>query len=399
MTCKPSRTSSRSCRRRSRPPSVPSRPGSRRGVPYRRAIAAASATIPTCRGTTRSRASARSGRIISRGRCASTNPASDAATIRQWPRWSRRSPTPISPPSPTISPIGAESGRRGRVADRNRMGASRPAREGRRRGRRRRDRQPRTGRTMIAFRKLFAFAATGLAIAFTAPALAQQTVKVGSTPTGIPFTFLDTQSNTIQGVMVDIITAIGKDAGFSVQVEPMQFSTLIGALTSNRIDVVAAMYITEPRKQVIDFSDPIYTYGDGLFVPKADTKEYKTLEDLKGLTVGAQVGTAYVEPLQKSGFFPEVKIYDTLPDIIRDVNAGRLKAGFADYPIVAYNLQQGRFPDVRLVSGYKPMVVGSVGIGVRKSDQELLKKINASLAKIKADGTLKQILAKWGLQD
>jgi polar amino acid transport system substrate-binding protein len=81
------------------------------------------------------------------------------------------------------------------------------------------------------------------------------------------------------------------------------------------------------------------------------------------------------------------------------VNTGRLKAGFADYPIVAYNLQQGRFPEVRLVNSYKPVVVGSVGIGVRKSDQELLKKINSGLAKIKADGTLKQILAKWGLQD
>ena len=79
------------------------------------------------------------------------------------------------------------------------------------------------------------------------------------------------------------------------------------------------------------------------------------------------------------------------------MNAGRLKAGFADYPIVAYNLQQGRFPDVRLVSGYKPMVVGSVGIGVRKSDQELLKKINASLAKIKADGTLEQDPGEMGL--
>ena len=84
---------------------------------------------------------------------------------------------------------------------------------------------------------------------------------------------------------------------------------------------------------------------------------------------------------------------------MRDVNAGRLKAGFADYPIVAYNLQQGNFPDVRLVKGYKPTVVGSVGIGVRKGDAELLKKINASLAKLKADGTVKKILAKWGLQD
>ena len=42
---------------------------------------------------------------------------------------------------------------------------------------------------------------------------------------------------------------------------------------------------------------------------------------------------------------------------MRDVNAGRLKAGFADDPIVAYNIQQGRFPDVRLVKGYKPVTV------------------------------------------
>jgi polar amino acid transport system substrate-binding protein len=34
---------------------------------------------------------------------------------------------------------------------------------------------------------------------------------------------------------------------------------------------------------------------------------------------------------------------------------------------------------------------------VRKNDGELLKKINASLAKLKADGRLDKILAKWGL--
>ena len=42
--------------------------------------------------------------------------------------------------------------------------------------------------------------------------------------------------------------------------------------------------------------------------------------------------------------------------------------------------------------------MGSVGIGVRKTDQELLKKINASLAKLKADGTVDKILEKWGLK-
>ncbi|MGY4368044.1 ABC-type amino acid transport substrate-binding protein [Bradyrhizobium sp. LB1.3] len=156
------------------------------------------------------------------------------------------------------------------------------------------------------------------------------------------------------------------------------------------------MFITAPRKEVVDFSDPIYTYGEGLVVPKSDTKAYATQDDLKGETVGAQVGTAFVDALKKSGLFADVKAYDTIPDILRDVNTGRLKAGYADYPILAYNLKQGGFPEVRLVDGYKPVTVGSVGIGVRKGETALLGKINASLAKLKANGTIDKILDKMG---
>ena len=78
-------------------------------------------------------------------------------------------------------------------------------------------------------------------------------LKVGSTPTGVPFTFLDTKTNSIQGIMVDIITEVGKRAGFGVQIEPMQFSTLIAGLTANKIDIIAAaMYITPARKEQVE---------------------------------------------------------------------------------------------------------------------------------------------------
>jgi polar amino acid transport system substrate-binding protein len=251
----------------------------------------------------------------------------------------------------------------------------------------------------MLFKRLVQAAAAALALVAAAPGSAQQVLKVGSTPTGIPFTFLDTKTNSIQGLMVDLITAIGKDAGFRVEIEPMQFSTLIASLTSNKIDIIAAaMFATAARKEVIDFSDPVYTYGEGLVVPKTDTKDYAALEDLKGEIVGAQVGTAFVDALKKTGLFSEVKAYDTIPDILRDVNTGRLKAGFADYPILAYNLQQGLFPDVRLVKSFKPTIVGSIGIATRKSDTELLGRINAALTKLKSDGTLGKILAKWGLE-
>ncbi len=251
----------------------------------------------------------------------------------------------------------------------------------------------------MLFKRLVQAATAAFVLAGAAPGSAQQLLKVGSTPTGIPFTFLDTKSNSIQGVMVDLITEIGKDAGFQVQIEPMQFSALVPSLTSNKIDIIAAaMFATAARKEVIDFSGPVYTYGEGLLVPKTDKKDYVAQDDLKGGVVGAQVGTAFVDALKKTGLFSEVKVYDTIPDILRDVNAGRLKAGFADYPILAYNLKQGGFPDVRLVESYKPTVVGSVAIGIRKADQDLLTKINASLAKLKANGSVDKILDKWGLK-
>lgn len=228
---------------------------------------------------------------------------------------------------------------------------------------------------------------------------AQTALRVGSTPTGVPFTFLDTKTNQISGVMVDLIKEIGKDQGFTAEINAMGFSTLIASLQSNKIDVIAAaMYITPVRQEVVDFSDPIYTYGDGLFVAAKDGKDYKGYDDLKDEVVGVQIGTAYLKPLQSSGLFKEVKVYDSIPDIMRDVNLGRIKAGFGDYPIVAYQLGQGAFPETRLAKNYKAAVVGSVGIAVRKGDKATLDKVNASLRKFKADGTIDQILARWNLK-
>ena len=123
----------------------------------------------------------------------------------------------------------------------------------------------------MRFQHLVVAATAALVLAAATPASAQQVLKVGSTATGIPFTFLDTKTNTIQGLMVDLITESGKDAGFQVQIEPMQFSVLIPSLTSNKIDIIsAAMFATAARKEVIDFSDAVYTYGEGLLVPSTD---------------------------------------------------------------------------------------------------------------------------------
>lgn len=239
---------------------------------------------------------------------------------------------------------------------------------------------------------------TALALTITAPASAQTVLKVGSTPTGSPFTFLDTKTNTIDGVMADIVKAVGKEAGFGVQIEAMQFSTLISSLTTKRIDLIsAAMFITPVRLEVVDFSQPIYSYGEGVVVPVTDKTGYVAMADLKGKRVGVQVGTAFVDPLQKSGLFAEVKLYDTTADLMRDANAGRIDAGFLDSPIAAFAISRGLFPNLRMATTFKPTMVNSIGIATRKGDTETMGKVNAALTKLKADGTIDGILKKWGL--
>src|SRR5215510_10344411 len=62
-----------------------------------------------------------------------------------------------------------------------------------------------TGGGAMALKRLVQAAMAALVLTAAVPASAQQVLKVGSTPTGVPFTFLDTKTNTIQGIMVDLV--------------------------------------------------------------------------------------------------------------------------------------------------------------------------------------------------
>jgi polar amino acid transport system substrate-binding protein len=79
------------------------------------------------------------------------------------------------------------------------------------------------------------------------------------------------------------------------------------------------------------------------------------------------------------------------------VGARRIQAGFGDGPILAYNFSHTTYPQVRLLSEYKPFVIGPVNIAVRKGQGDLLARMNGSIAKFKSNGTLARILNKWNL--
>jgi len=222
-------------------------------------------------------------------------------------------------------------------------------------------------------------------------------LKVGATPSAVPFNFLDPQSNTLRGLMIDIADAVGKEVGFTPEIMPIPFTSLVPALQTGKIQIIASAFARTPaRAEVVDFSSIVVSYGEGLIVPAKDTTAYLSFADLKGKVIGVQVGTSYVEPITAVSGFKEVKLYDTMADMVRDIALGRLDAAFGDGPVVAYQVRQVG-AKVRLVDTYKPVIATDIALAVKKGDSETLAKLNAAIDKLRQDGTLRTILAKWAV--
>lgn len=219
---------------------------------------------------------------------------------------------------------------------------------------------------------------------------------IGSTVTGVPTTFLDTKTNEIQGTMIDVAKYISEKIGVKLKVEEMPWSALIPSLTGKKIDLIcAAMVITEKRKEVIDFSDPIFPYCEAMIVKQSDKKPYKTMTDLQGLRIGAQVGTIYAKGLEERGI-KGVKIYENIGEILMDITNERLDGAIVDAPVAGYLVKTKPEFKVRIVETYQPAMCGDLGIGTRKEDQDLKKEINKIVAEMKEKGMIKDILKKWG---
>lgn len=219
---------------------------------------------------------------------------------------------------------------------------------------------------------------------------------VGSSATGVPFSFLDVETNALTGAMIDIVEAAAAQARVPAAFQVVPFSALIPSLTARKIDMIAAAMLRTPeRERVVAFSDPVYAYGGGLVVAAENPRPYARLEDLRGLKVGAQVGSRFVDQLTAAGV-PGVKTYDSLSDILRDVRLKRLDAAYGDEPILRYYLRITRTKALRLVESYQPTGLEDVCLILRKDDRALLERVNAAIAAIRGS-TLPPILAKWGL--
>lgn len=209
-----------------------------------------------------------------------------------------------------------------------------------------------------------------------------------------PFEYHDEKTNEMIGYDIDLANIIAKKIGVPLEIKEMQFTSLIPTLQIGQADlVIAAMYITDERKQVVDFADPYMDTGMVL-VTRANDNSIKGLSDLNGKVVGVKAGATsekVAQDLKAKGTNITIKSYKETTDYLMDLQTGRIDVAINDLlNQLEYDKTQ---PNVKIVGN--PFTKASLGIAVKKGDKELVDLINSVLKEMKQNGQADQLYKKW----
>jgi ABC-type amino acid transport substrate-binding protein len=202
--------------------------------------------------------------------------------------------------------------------------------------------------------------------------------------------FLEMVNGKPTGFSAELAEAIAAKLGLQLDVALLPFSDLFSRLTADICDIaMSAITITPERRQQMDFSDPYFTSGQCLLVPKDSTIADEA--DLAGKTVGVIKGTTNQELAEGvPGVGPIIK-YQGKPEMFDALIGGKLDAVIVDTPFGLYNEKstgQTRIAK-ELTSG------DQYGIAVKKGNSQLLEEINRALDELRQDGTYDNLYRKY----
>lgn len=247
--------------------------------------------------------------------------------------------------------------------------------------------------------KSLALALAGLLVAgMSAVAVAQekQTIVVGTEATFPPFESINQDTKEFVGYDIDLVNAIGEKIGAKVVWKDMPFDSLIGALQSGQINMIASGFsITEERKAQVEYSEPYMNAGIAIAVRQSE-KNIKGKDDLKGKVAAVQLGATgakAAEELKEKGILKDVKQFPTVPLALMELTKGGADVVISDRPTTAACLAEMK-AKVVLLPEAQDLQADNYGFAFKKGNVELAKKVNAAMADLKKEGFFEKLAQK-----
>lgn len=223
-------------------------------------------------------------------------------------------------------------------------------------------------------------------------ALSGVTLKIGTDTSFVPFCFPD-ENNEYTGFDIDLLKELSSKLGFEYELQPMDFTTLLMSVQSEKLDVgMAGITITPERKEVMDFSAPYYDAGL-LVMVKEDNTDIQGIEDLAGKKVALKEGTSSVDYINEN--VQDVGSIITFPNIenaYMEVSREAADAVVYDSPNILYYLKINPESGCKAVG--EMFDAAQYGIVFQKGS-EYTELFDQALEEFKEDGTYDRIYETW----
>jgi len=216
--------------------------------------------------------------------------------------------------------------------------------------------------------------------------------SISSDSSFAPFVFQNGK-NKYTGIDMDLIKAIAKDQGFTIEIDNPGFDAAVSDVQSGHAQgMIAGMTVTDARKETFDFSEPYYTANSILAVQ--ESSKIDSYDDLKGKTVGVKNGTSsqnFLEENQKKYGY-KIKTFSDGASMYDSLNSGSVAAIMDDEPVIKYAIKQGR----KFKTPIKGTPSGQLAFAVKKGENpELIEMFNNGLANLKKSGQYQKIIDKY----
>lgn len=198
--------------------------------------------------------------------------------------------------------------------------------------------------------------------------------------------------DTIVGFDIEFAKAIGEALGVEVEIQDMDFTAVLTGVETGLIDVGIAAINPDPvRDETMDFSDIYFKSTYTVLINKNSVEDYKSLEDLNGKMIGAQLGTVQEEMANSQIQDAQVVALAKITDLVLQLKTGLIDAIVVEVPVAdSYAKQNDDIVTVPEIDFSDSGMEGGSVVVAANGETELLAEINKVIAELQAQGKFEE---------
>jgi polar amino acid transport system substrate-binding protein len=204
------------------------------------------------------------------------------------------------------------------------------------------------------------------------------------------------KNDKVIGFEIDLARYLADSLGVKLKVEKMQFSELLSALKSGKVDMVmSGMTMTVARNSEFAFVGPYFISGKGILTNKANLSSISDpnqidRKDIKITALKGSTSQEFVEKVLPKATLVPAKDYDEAVAMVLD---GKVDAMLADHPICLVSVV--RYPESDLFTIVAPFTYEAIGAALPPNDPLFVNLVQNFFNTLEGSGALDNLIDYW----